>query len=592
MRRRVLPRLQERSTKLLAKARPRRQHDEPLRRRGPDLPETLAPRAALHERPPTRAGAGVRLGLVGDPPAWFVGWARTARVSVEWAGAFAERFGSSVDALLVDAAAATESPDAIQQLAAHVKDMDGRVICFAPADQRPVDVVDLVVTARPQKPVDPPGAVQRVAMAEPVDPRVLNPSGYRPRADGPLGILVDLPADSDAWSVARRRVADLGDKETVAIFSPHADARGAVLGTSFHVVASEPAERISALRPAAGIVDDPAFHRDHPSHAHRLISLSAAGIPVWAQWLPWQVRELIGGELADLISRARPSALRDPYEQERLSVSLRRIALEQHSLEARWRQIADRVALPTRRRRVSAIMATNRLEYLHKAVSQMSAQRYADMEMIIVLHGIDPGGEARRRVIADASIPVQIVDVDARVTLGDALNAAVSVAGGDVITKVDDDDWYGADHVGDLLAALEYSGATLVGKAAEFIYMGAADITLRRFAGKAERVDRNLAGGTLMISREDLAAVGGWRRVRRAVDQRLMDDVIGSGGLPYRTHGFGFVLNRHGYGHTWDSDVDYFLRQASLQRRGLALDLAGVEDVAISDGVVPSGGRS
>ncbi len=104
------------------------------------------------------------------------------------------------------------------------------------------------------------------------------------------------------------------------------------------------------------------------------------------------------------------------------------------------------------------------------------------------------------------------------------------------------------------------------------------DLTIRRFVGGAESGSRSLAGGTLALRRDDLAAVGWWRRIPRSVDQRLLDDVVRHGGTVHRTHGFGFVLARRAAGHTWSVDLDYFLRQAQAQWRGLARDVAGLDD--------------
>jgi hypothetical protein len=45
----------------------------------------------------------------------------------------------------------------------------------------------------------------------------------------------------------------------------------------------------------------------------------------------------------------------------------------------------------------------------------------------------------------------------------------------------------------------------------------------------------------------------------------------------YRTHGFGYILNRHFRDHTWNTYVDYFLVQSQREWRGLRLDEAAIE---------------
>ena len=81
----------------------------------------------------------------------------------------------------------------------------------------------------------------------------------------------------------------------------------------------------------------------------------------------------------------------------------------------------------------------------------------------------------------------------------------------------------------------------------------------------------------MLISRHDLAEAGGWRRIPRSVDRGLIEDVERAGGAVYRMHGVGYVLVRHGTGHTWESDDAYFLDQAEDSRQGLDLEFAGVE---------------
>ena len=78
-----------------------------------------------------------------------------------------------------------------------------------------------------------------------------------------------------------------------------------------------------------------------------------------------------------------------------------------------------------------------------------------------------------------------MIRVDGELTLGDALNAGVETANGELVTKMDDDDYYSIEHLWDLVLALEYSGADLVGKGAEFVYLQWIDLTMRRFMGDA-----------------------------------------------------------------------------------------------------------
>lgn len=165
-------------------------------------------------------------------------------------------------------------------------------------------------------------------------------------------------------------------------------------------------------------------------------------------------------------------------------------------------------------------------------------------------------------------------------SLGTVLNEATSRATSSIVTKWDDDDWYGPGHLADVVDvvdALDYAGATLVGKAAEFVYLESSDMLIRRDADRAERFSTRLAGGTFTISRDELRRVGGWPDVRRHVDLALLESIRRAGGATYRTHGFDYILMRRpteGADHTWTADDAYFVSIASDRWTGLHTDLA------------------
>jgi len=165
--------------------------------------------------------------------------------------------------------------------------------------------------------------------------------------------------------------------------------------------------------------------------------------------------------------------------------------------------------------------------------------------------------------------PVTIVAIDGGRTLGEALQTCSDRAEGALLTKMDDDDIYGPEHVWDLVLARQYSGAQVVGKALDWVYLESQDTTVFRPTYPAEKYADFVAGGTMLISAADLGAVGGWRPVPKSVDRALLDRVLADGGLVYRTHGLGYVYIRHSAGHTASVSDAHFLTKTTATRPGL-----------------------
>jgi hypothetical protein len=210
---------------------------------------------------------------------------------------------------------------------------------------------------------------------------------------------------------------------------------------------------------------------------------------------------------------------------------------------------------------VSALLVTRRPQLVAAAVEALAAQTYPELEILVGLHGTGMDPADRDRLTARWP-DVRLVELPAQWTFGEALGELTRRAAGSLLTKVDDDDRYGPEHVWDLVLARAYSGATVAGKGAEFVYVAPRELTVRRRMS-TEAYAEAVAGGALLIARGDLEAVGGWRPMRWAVDRGLLDRVLRDGGLIYRTHGLGFVYTRHTNGHTWDPGLDYFLHDVT-----------------------------
>jgi hypothetical protein len=315
---------------------------------------------------------------------------------------------------------------------------------------------------------------------------------------------------------------------------------------------------IGALRTVAAVTCVGAPDEDPAGEASLLAELAMTGVPLHASGLPDRVATLLAAELREILAEPLPNDI-SAFQRELRSVRQRRTALLLHSC-----RFGTGEPGPT----VSAVLATRRPQDLPGALRSILAQTYPNLEIVLCLHGIELPGECEALLKA-AGRPYQVVAVPGGETLGAALGIASARASGSLLTKFDDDDTYGPDHVWDLVLARHYSGATLVGKGAEFVYLEDADLTIRRWLGRPESDDAIVAGGTMLLAKDDLEHVGGWPPVPRSVDRGLMDRVHLAGAATYKTHPLGYVYHRRAGGHTWDPGHEYFLRGIRQRWDGL-----------------------
>ena len=324
------------------------------------------------------------------------------------------------------------------------------------------------------------------------------------------------------------------------------------------------------------VEDVAAFHADVCRRAGTLAALAGRGVVVHVADPTPELEACLGAELFGQMVRDDIAGA-DAHRREAISIRMRRAALREHSLRARARQVMGASPLPGHPLpEVSVLLATKRPAFLPAALAGVAAQSYPRLELVLALHGEGFGDEVAA-LVAGLPLPVSVVRVPGDEPLGAVLNAATSAASGLLLTKFDDDDRYGRDHVWDLVLAHEYSRATLVGKPHEYTYLACSNQTIRRHVGSTETHNRYVAGGTFLISGHDLHEAGGWRRVSKSVDAALIEDVERSHGRIYRTHGAGYLLVRHGSGHTWQAEDAFFIAAPCEWRRGLDLAFAGID---------------
>ncbi|WP_346960006.1 glycosyltransferase family 2 protein [uncultured Arthrobacter sp.] len=329
---------------------------------------------------------------------------------------------------------------------------------------------------------------------------------------------------------------------------------------------------LAALRPHDYlVVDGSRFGGLDGELARRLSQLAVAGVPLLARNLAAPVRTLLGDQLLEHLDAF--DAADPPVVRESKSIGLRRTALDLYSPKGVWNTVLGELGkpllpLPS----VSVVLATRRPEKLASALEQLAGQSWKSVEVVVVLHGFDAEHPAVRRAVQTYQGELLVRSVPADMIFGEVLNAGVNAASGDLVCKMDDDDWYGPHHLRDLVHAKDYSGATLVGSQVEFVYLESLDITTRR-PPLGEQYSDHVAGGTMMLGRGELRQLGGWRPVHRAVDRCLLQAVQAAGGLIYRSHGQNYMMHRHSGadshgGHTWNPEDGTFLQSVAEQWDG------------------------
>ena len=169
-----------------------------------------------------------------------------------------------------------------------------------------------------------------------------------------------------------------------------------------------------------------------------------------------------------------------------------------------------------------------------------------------------------------------MVPADADLTLGACMNLGVEAATGDLVAKVDDDNFYGTHYLTDLVRALDYSGADVVGKWAHLVHLESSGATLLRFEKAEHRFVEQVQGGTLLMRRTVAERIR-FEDLPRRVDTTFLAKVRAAGLTVYAADRFNFVSVRRADtgSHTWPiSDKEHhgpLVPAAVLRRPDLAL---------------------
>ena len=390
------------------------------------------------------------------------------------------------------------------------------------------------------------------------------------RIDGRVLPVVDLtrvnPVGASLLEAGRPRLG------TLAVHGPRLVIDSAGERLVRPVAAPWTQREIDRLRELDGVRVDPTG--DAVSVTRAMLEVAALGVLVRAERLPPAAYDVLAPPVRDNIEGGGfPAADLDDLEWMVCKTDQRRRVLWWHSADAALAAALSSTPAATEwPPTVSVVLASRRPHVVLTAMRRVARFDYPRLELVLGLHGSHrftrPLLDQIRAAADQLPFPVTVSVFDADVRFGTVLAQLCSVAAGTLVTKVDDDDHYGPDHVTDLVLAHRYSGATLVGRLIEFVHMTREGVTRRRLFDN-ETYAEMVSGSTMLIARADLEEVGGWRPLSRGIDRGLLERVRRAGGLVYASHGLGHIVERRGSDHTWRDDDSAFARQVGAVWPGL-----------------------
>ncbi|WP_284975489.1 glycosyltransferase [Arthrobacter sp. efr-133-TYG-104] len=314
---------------------------------------------------------------------------------------------------------------------------------------------------------------------------------------------------------------------------------------------------------------------DSPSMcARRIFEITASGTPVVTTPSPAIPRFFPNGEIhsvsnTEQAKQVTRALMRSPELNDRSVHLAQRKIWAEHTYAHRAEKVVGAV-LPHRSRPVqvglvSALVSTIRPHQLEHIFKTIGSQRNVVVELVLLTHGFKPSWlkiwRLRRRYGVRR---VTLLHAPSTDSLGDCLNQCVAASTGSILTKMDDDDYYGAHYLRDQVNALMYSGAQVVGKLAHFMYISSANAALLRFGHMEHRFSHIVMGPTIMAERSTFEQHP-FENLGRGEDTAFLRSVTDAGGKIYSSDRYNYYQFRGGSGHTWSASDDELLASGEVQ---------------------------
>ncbi|MGH3434494.1 MAG: glycosyltransferase, partial [Thermocrispum sp.] len=227
-----------------------------------------------------------------------------------------------------------------------------------------------------------------------------------------------------------------------------------------------------------------------------------------------------------------------------------------HAYARRVDALARAAGLPVQRprRSVSAVVPTNREHELDNVFANVARQAHDPVQLVLVLHGLDPARlDVPARAKAAGIDELTLVEADSSLPLGACMNLGLGASDGEFVAKMDDDNFYGAHYLTDLVGAFDYTDAGIVGKWAHYVWLRSTGAVVLRSARCEHRYERLVQGGSMVLRADVARALRFDDSLPRGVDTDILERARRDGVRTYSADRFNYVSMRgtDRTAHTW-----------------------------------------
>ena len=305
--------------------------------------------------------------------------------------------------------------------------------------------------------------------------------------------------------------------------------------------------------------------------SRRVLEILACGTPVISTYA-LGIEKLLGRECCPLVETEEEATqwldmlLKNREMADRMVLKGQRRIFTEHTVERRLHEVLDKVGISydAPRRRVTIITCTNRPAKLENIIANYERQNYPEKEFILVLNSDDYSLETVKERLK--SVPnARAFQLPEERTLGACLNKTIDEMGHEYWSKFDDDNFYGANFISDLMLPFEYTEASVIGKYTYYAFMEGQNALALRYPG-CEHMYVTLLSGSALIADRKLFEELRFPDQNRGEDTQFLRDAVARGFKLYSADRFNYVVRRAASveEHTWKISQAEFLRHCEI----------------------------